>query len=115
MKFTSIGRSHVLYRSRAHTHDEWEVVLNLEGEGTTQIGGETFSFRAGTVICVPPGLAHAKESVTGFRDTFMLFPMLPLPAEHPCCLQDEDGRIEQILTMLHGVYHKKEKNYQKNV
>ena len=113
MNFTSIGRSHVLYRSRAHTHDEWEVVLNLEGEGTTQIGDRTFSFRAGTVICVPPGQAHAKESKTGFRDTFILFPVLPLPLERPFCLQDGDGRIEQILTMLHGVYHKKEQNYQR--
>jgi AraC-like DNA-binding protein len=112
MYFTTIGRSPLLRQSRAHTHDEWEIVLNLEGDGVTTIGGHTHLITAGTVDCIPPGVAHAKEAESTFRDIFIHYPHLSLPENVPSLtFLDEDHRIEQLMTMIHSIYHKRENNY----
>ena len=112
MYYTTIGKSMLLYQSHAHFHDEWEIVLNLEGEGTARIDGRSFSITAGTVICIPPKTLHAKESPKGFRDIYIHFPLLSLPTTpNRLVFEDEDRRIEQLMLLIHGIYHKRDYGY----
>ena len=112
MYFTTIGRSRPLPFSKAHTHDEWEIVLNLEGDGMTTIGHLTRPFTAGTVDCIPPGVPHAKEAATTFRDIFIHVPHLPFSDDIAhLTFHDEDHRVEQLMIMIHNIYHKQEANY----
>ncbi len=108
----SVGKSKLLTYSGSHTHDDWELVLNLEGEGISKVGEVSLPFRSGTVICIPPSVPHTKEAKNGFLDIFIHFPVLSLPTERPCLhFEDEDHRVEQLLCMIHGIYHKKEAHY----
>ena len=112
MHYMSIGKSKLLTYSGSHAHDDWELVLNLEGEGIAKVGEVSLPFCAGTVVCIPPGVPHTKEAKNGFLDIFLHLPVLSLPTERPCLhFEDEDHRVEQLLCMIHGIYHKKEAHY----
>ena len=54
-----------------HSHDCYEIIVNTEGEGTAEIGGQEFPFSPGTVHVIPPGMAHRKTSPGGFRDIYL--------------------------------------------
>lgn len=110
MYYTGIGKSKLLTYSGSHTHDEWEIVLNLEGEGVTTVGEVTLPIAAGTVVCIPPRVPHTKTVAGGFRDIFIHYPTLRLPAGG-ACFADEDGRVEQLMSMIHAIYHKGQGNY----
>lgn len=51
-----------------HTHPYWEIILYLEGEGEFRFGQTRCGVRAGTVIVMPPGVAHSSYSAEGFRN-----------------------------------------------
>ena len=86
-------------------------MLNLEGDGTARIGEQTLAITAGSVICIPPKTVHAKEAKQGFRDIYIHYPVLSLPTDGLLCFPDEDHRVEQLMTMIHGIYHKQEYHY----
>ncbi len=97
----------------AHSHDDWEIVLNLEGEGTTVIGGQEYEFRPGTIILHPPGVPHAKYARGQFRDIFlrMTDPILPFPAGVNVFRDDVEKSAETLLRMALRIFHKKEADY----
>ncbi len=112
MYYTAVGKSKFLTYSGSHTHREWEIVLNLEGEGMATSGDTTLPIKRGTVICIPPGTPHTKAATGGFRDIFIHYPTLPLPTSGACLwFEDEDHRVEQLLCMIHAIYYKKEGSY----
>jgi AraC-like DNA-binding protein/mannose-6-phosphate isomerase-like protein (cupin superfamily) len=97
----------------AHSHDDWEIVLNLEGEGTTVIGGREYAFCPGTIICQPPGMPHAKQARGQFRDIFirMTDPAMPFPDGVSIFQDDEEKSFETLMLMALRIFHKKEANY----
>ena len=112
MYFSFVGRSALLQKVGYCSHEEWEILLNLEGEGTQWIGDTPYSFREGTVFCIPPNTPHAKQSKNGFRDIFIAYPQMPLPKSKPFfTFEDDDRRIEQLMAMIHDIYRKGESNY----
>ena len=112
MYYTAIGRSKLLTYSGSHTHDEWEVVLNSEGEGVAEIGEGTVRFGVGTVCCIPPNTPHKKRAEGGFRDLYIHFPIMGIPETGGVlCFEDEDHHVEQLMGMIHALYHKKKGNY----
>ena len=112
MYFSFVGLSPFLQDAGFNDHDEWEILLNLEGEGTEWIGEHACPFTAGTVFCIPPKIRHGKKSKNGFRDVFIAYPLLPLPDDQPFYVfSDEEHRIEQLMIMIHDIYHKRENNY----
>ena len=47
-----------------HSHDAWEIYLQLQGRSTWQVAGATVHLAAGWVLAVPPGVRH-RESARG--------------------------------------------------
>lgn len=54
-----------------HTHDCYEIIVNTEGEGTAEIGGQAYPFSPGSVHVIPPGMPHRKTAPGGFRDLYL--------------------------------------------
>ena len=105
MKILSAGISQArMLVSRAHTHDHWEIVLNMEGAGVTIVDGERFPFSAGMIICHPPGVAHVKQSDQPWRDIFIqtnaLFPHSEAATQASLIFHDdEDHSIETLMRL----------------
>ncbi len=73
-----------------HSHDCYEIIVNTEGEGTSEIGGREYPFRPGSVFVIPPGMPHRKTAPEGFRDLYLRTDTLNRT--------DAPGRKERMLT-----------------
>ena len=49
-------------------HGCWDLILNLQGSGTMTADKKRFSFKEGTLFCVPPNVMHEKTSKKGYQD-----------------------------------------------
>ena len=84
-----------------HSHDTWEIILNIEGNGHSNIGDKAYDFGPGTITCLPPGLCHDKVSTEGFTDIFLLVPHFPTNSnEDVIHLQDNQSKSFEILMNL---------------
>jgi len=111
MEIISIGKSKPLKYSGSHFHDDWEIILNIEGSGTMTVGDTELPFTEGDVICIPPGTAHTKKGDGYFCDMFIKLCGLRFPCTSHIKFADRDGSVQSLLCMMHSIYHKKEKNY----
>ena len=102
MALQSVGISpRALSHSRAHRHPFYEIVLNLEGEGTTDIGGEQSAFFPGSVHIVPPNTPHTKETDGTFRDIYFHTDTLPfLPVGAVTFRDDGAESLRQLMEMM---------------
>jgi len=50
------------------SHGCWDLILNLEGNGTMTADKQTFDFEEGTLFCIPPNVTHEKSSTSGYQD-----------------------------------------------
>lgn len=96
-----------------HSHDEWEIVLNLEGFGKSIISDKEYCFYPGTIMCLPPYTPHAKFSDDYFKDIFLHVDNFSLPNENEIFIfdDDEEKSIETLLLMALRIFHKKETGY----
>ncbi|MBQ9031572.1 MAG: HAD-IA family hydrolase [Parasporobacterium sp.] len=72
MDFFVMSQNKKIYDYPTHSHEMWEILLNLEGSGTAVIGEQTYEFRPGTIFCIRPGIPHSKKSRKGFIDGSVL-------------------------------------------
>ena len=102
MALQSVGISpRALSHSRAHRHPFYEIVLNLEGVGTTDIGGERSVFFPGSVHIVPPGVPHTKETDETFRDIYFHTDTLPFALTGAVAFQDDGAEsLRQLMQMM---------------
>ena len=113
-----VGMSPQRYISvNRHSHSLWEIVLNTEGRGIMEIGGEKYPFEPGTIVCQPPNIPHTKSSADGFRDIYLQPGSFPLgetadKASIIILQDDADRSFEALFVLAHRTYHKKEPNYQ---
>jgi AraC-like DNA-binding protein len=96
-----------------HSHDQWEIILNFEGEGIAATGDTTFPFRPGTIICQPPGIPHGKVSTSYFRDIFIQVDHFVIPGSTavPIFSDDETKSVESLMFMALRYYHRKDAHY----
>ena len=111
MEIISIDKSQPLSFSGSHYHDDWEIILNLEGNGTMTVGEQELTFTEGDVICIPPKTPHTKAAESYFCDMFIKIVGLSFPWADVIKFNDSDGSVRNILNVIHAVYHKKESNY----
>ena len=88
-----------------HSHDSWEIVLNLQGRGTTLIGNREYLFEPGTIICYPPMIPHGKTSLSdeGFRDIFLMSSIFPLSkiADENSVIVSQDDSAKSFEALMH--------------
>lgn len=102
-----------LQNCRFHTHNTWEIILNLEGIGNDIVGETKYPFCPGSIICVPPNMPHSKVSNEQFKDIFILSTEFFL-IDNPkvlCFQDDEEKSIETLMLMAYHTFHKQERNY----
>lgn len=99
--------------AKAHIHDEWEIILNLEGYGIARIGNKQYEFAPGTITCIPPGVSHYKSAKGKFKDIFLQVDDLILPTRDtvPVFSDDEESTFEALMFMALRVFYKKNPNY----
>ena len=51
-----------------HTHNHYEIMLYVEGNGEMLTQKGNFSFSVGTIIIVPPKIEHGSVSKNGFKN-----------------------------------------------
>ncbi len=91
-----------------HTHDGWEIILNISGEGYNRLDGEEYPFFPGAVICIPPGVFHEKQAAQKFEDIY-----ITTTDEH-CFLgnkaltakDDEFKSLENIFRLIYYYYYR---------
>ena len=117
MNFILCGRkSAPLYTSESHTHNAWEIVLNHQGECTSEIGSKSFHLNDRAIVCIPPQVAHSKSSEKGFCDIFVQCKSLSLPNNGEAIIvhDDEEKSVNSLLHILHRVYRKRENGYRES-
>ena len=106
------GKSPWQYHHVKHNHKTWELIVNLEGEGYMEIGGERIPFCPYTIVCIPPHVEHTKDADAGFFDTWVWcsdFPMLD--TSRATVLQDDsDHNVTSLINVLYSVQYRKEPN-----
>lgn len=96
------------------SHSQWEIILNLDGSGTTLVGDTEYEYQPGTIICIPPGVLHSKTSELRFRDIFIQVSEF-IPSQDGSVMvlrDDEEKSMETLLFMALRTFHKKEQNNQ---
>lgn len=106
------GKTNTKYIEPLHSHDTWEIICNFEGVGEMVLGEKCVSFGDKTVICVPPGIAHSKDSTDGFRDIFLWITDLSIQdITEAAVIEDDDGRsIYNLMNILYSVQYGKFSN-----
>ena len=106
MILTAIGKSAPRQKgARMHSHMDWELIYNIEGCGTMQVGGETYSFEPDTVLLCPPLVEHDKRPEESFSDIYMCFRDWDQAAGVSCIRGDK--RLLQLMQVLHSSYFEK--------
>jgi len=115
MPIINVNISPLLNFSPGHSHNVWEIVLNLQGEGHMLIGKKEYSYGPGTIICQPPNIPHVKYCKGQFRDIHIQPSIFALSTAGLCetiVLQDDSEKsVETLLLMINRIYHRKEKEY----
>ena len=105
MALLSIGSSaHTLHDFHVHSHDCFEVILNLSGMGTAEIQGNTFPFSPGTIHIIPPNIPHKKKAEEGFTDIYFHTDDLPEHIGFTAFNDDAGKTIENMIRMMLSRY-----------
>ena len=102
-----------------HTHDHFEVCMNLEGETLNYLDGEATLMKQGDIFICAPGVPHGKEALTGnFKDTYINFScdgIFPKDFKGGY-YEDSDGAVMKLLDIMHKLYNSNssEKRYALN-
>ncbi|MBQ7336110.1 MAG: helix-turn-helix domain-containing protein [Clostridia bacterium] len=93
-----------------HTHECYELILNLEGEGIAMIGNSDYPFCPGSVHIIPPNTPHSKTSKNQFLDIYFhtdTLPLLPpsINKNEPIVFQDDNEKtLETLMKMMLNRY-----------
>lgn len=72
-----------------HCHEVWEVIYYRQGVTDSIVGNEVFLGQPGVVVPIPPRVAHAERSATGYSNYFL---QIKAPFGHPwpkVCYDDD--------------------------
>lgn len=108
MEIIVIGKSQPLTYAGSHYHDTWELILNIEGEGTMEVGDKSFDFNEGDVVLIPPRVPHIKRASNKFIDIFAQIGGLSYSLGF-VKFHDSDCSVSHILNTVHAVNHRNAK------
>jgi methylphosphotriester-DNA--protein-cysteine methyltransferase/quercetin dioxygenase-like cupin family protein len=110
MNTTVCGRrENPITRCDCHTHNEWEIILHLTGEATAVVDGQPYALAPGTVMVIPPRIAHYNFSDQPYTDMF--FQAKDLDFFGTVAVEDIDSNVTSLMNMLHKVLTEKEDHY----
>ena len=104
MDFLVMGQNKKIYDFPMHRHEMWEILLNIEGEGTAVIGQQEYPFGPGTIFCIRPGISHCKRSKNGFIDGSVLIRDFCFKGEPEDVLVFQDDKRRSFYSLFQVAY-----------
>ena len=83
-----------------HCHNYWEILYNIDGEGTAIINGQKYPFYKGTIFCIHPGIPHTKFSDNGFIDGSILIEDFCFKSHDESVLIFQDDEHQSLFTLF---------------
>ena len=106
MKVIFIGRSLSEYEDPHHSHDMWEILAFISGEGYVDLEDQRIPFNETTVFCIPPGVKHSKHAPDGCKIIWMWFSDFPADSDQAIVISDdEDRNILNIGNIIYSMFH----------
>lgn len=100
-KLLSVGKlSEPMFNSEWHSHPTWEICLFTAGEGMVQVDRRKISFSPGSIICYPPEVPHAEQSVGGCLITYLLLEGFTSQERIPVFSDSPDGIFDRLTSQL---------------
>ena len=94
---------------KSHSHQNWEIVTVISGEGYVETSEGKLPFSEGTVYCVPPNCRHSIHSEKGFLDVYIHTEKLLLNPARITAVTD--GAFPQLGVLILSAYLKKEQGW----
>lgn len=111
MRVLFAGESCNINSCPLHKHTVTELIITVSGESEIVINGEKIPVSAGTVILLPPGIAHAHISEFGYSDIFIHIGDPEVHIVSPIFCLDKTGVLVSLGKMLCTNFIQHEKNY----
>lgn len=106
MKLIYVGKSAPNRKiAKPHHHSQWELIYHISGAGTMTVGKDKRSFSPGEILICPPGMLHDKVAQDKFSDLYFRFEGFDYPQEAYYLQDAYDGRIRQLMLLLHTAYY----------
>lgn len=107
MKHLIVGKSKLTFTHHEHEHESWEIIVNTCGNGYFTFGEVRRQFREGTIVCIPPGIPHQKESEDGFLDLWIQLSDFPtIDRTKPTFITDDSAKnITSLVNILYSVQY----------
>lgn len=99
-----------LFSYPKHSHNNWEITLQLSGTAHTKMSEKEYNIVKGNVMVIPPGVIHQGTSQTPFSDIYLQAKNLDF--SDITITFDEDGNIRNLIHLLHKVMTEKNYNYE---
>ena len=107
MRFKGIFISNSIEKSGSHSHEFWELCMNLEGETINYFNGEQHTVGPGTVFLCPPGGIHSKKAISGrFKDISIALEdtgFFGKVSEY--YFEDKNNTFYNLFVTMYDVYH----------
>ena len=90
-----------------HRHDDWEIILNLQGTGENRVNKQVSSFEPDSIMICPPGVIHEKRAAEGtFQDIYATVQdPLGYAGLPPCTLRDDASHTIRTLMLTAHLYY----------
>lgn len=93
-----VGPQPVTFDVNWHTHESWEFVYCMSGEGVFRFGdGQTIPYCKGEIVAIPPHTIHANSSDEGFANIHLNILEPLFPYRDAFKVADENGLLEQTV------------------
>ena len=80
-----------IYSFPEHSHENWEILLTLEGTGEEIIDGKCYELKRKSILCIPPHAVHSTISKDGLLDFSVAFEdFVPIKNNTPLQLWDRE-------------------------
>lgn len=112
MNLESIARANKKAGEAArHTHDIWEFILAVKGEGQIVVDDVVYPFKRGTVVCIPPGALHYNTSENEYVQIAIRFKGFVNPTNKPLTIfqDDEDRTFENLAKITLKMFYREDK------
>lgn len=92
-----------------HSHTEWEIVCQLNGEVLTYVDDKTITLRQGDILLIPPRVKHRGVSKEEFRDLSLRADGMDF--SKLSVFHDTRGDIIKLISMIHRLMTEKQGDY----
>ena len=107
MKVTSTVTQENTRTFPLHSHDRWELMCYVKGEGYLRTEEGDIPFQPGTVVAIPPELKHGSSAPEPFKN-FCLQARLPIVGNKVFVLQSAPKNIRYLFPIAYELCRREE-------